>query len=119
MKSKRQQQHQQEIEILSNIVRHNGSCDWSTPETCMLCPMSRLVKRPSTKHAQQEGSKEEEEQTSWLSCVDALNIKGLTPEQADSRYKEEALRLLLLYIMSRPKEKEEEARPIPEEGPTT
>lgn len=66
-------------EILQKIVDNSGNCDWSVPEICAKCPMSRLRFRD-------DGNP--------LSCVDALNVEGVKIEEADAIYKETAERLL-------------------------
>lgn len=62
-------------DILQKIVDSEGSCDWSDPETCAKCPMSRLKFKD-------DGNP--------LSCVDALNIENVKIEDRDKVYKEAA-----------------------------
>jgi hypothetical protein len=67
--------------ILHKIVENDGSCThWAGPEVCKQCPLSKLRKKP-------DGT--------YLSCVEALGVEDMTEEEADSRYKEVASRLLL------------------------
>lgn len=66
--------------ILKRIIDEEGNCCWSDKSTCALCPIGQLKKNKN-------GSN--------MSCIDALNIDGLTEEQADARYKAAAVRLLL------------------------
>ena len=66
--------------ILKKIIDEDGSCCWSKPSICSECPIGKLKKNKN-------GSN--------MSCVDALAIDGLTEEQADAKYKEAAIRLLL------------------------
>ena len=64
------------IKILERIVAEEGSCTWATPSICMDCPLGRLTRSDNG---------------GYMSCVEALNIDGLSEEEADARYKEAAL----------------------------
>jgi hypothetical protein len=63
------------ISILERIIVEEGSCSWARTSVCKQCPLGRLVKA--------DGSR-------YISCVEALNIEGLSEEEADARYKEAA-----------------------------
>lgn len=68
-------------DILKKIIESGGSCTlWANPSICRRCPMSKLKQK---------------EDGHFLSCVDALGVSEMTEEQADARYKEVAVRLLL------------------------
>lgn len=66
------------LTILQRIVDEDGSCCWANPSVCRACPLGRLAK--------QDG------RDGFMSCVDALNIDGLSEKEADARYKEAAMR---------------------------
>ena len=66
--------------ILKRIIEEEGSCCWSKPSICAKCPLSNLKKKPN-------GSN--------MSCIEALGVEDLTEEQADAKYKEAAIKLLL------------------------
>jgi hypothetical protein len=66
-------------EILQKIIDSDGSCNWSNPEICAKCPMSRLKFR---------------EDGNSLSCVDALNIENVKIEDRDKIYKVAAEKVL-------------------------
>lgn len=68
------------MKILQRIVEEDGSCCWSNSEICSFCPISKLIQKP-------DGS--------YLSCVDAVNIKNLSEDESDIKYREVAIRLLL------------------------
>jgi hypothetical protein len=68
-----------EISILERIVAEEGSCCWATPAICAICPLGKLIRYESGR---------------YLSCIEALNIEGLSEEEADARYKEAATRKL-------------------------
>jgi len=72
------------VSILERIVTEDGSCSWARARICRQCPLGRLIKA--------DGSR-------YVSCVEALNIEGLSEEEADSRYKDAAaLKLAELAI---------------------
>lgn len=67
--------------ILTKIVENDGSCTyWANPRVCKQCPLSKLRKKA-------DGT--------YLSCVEALSIEDMTEEEADARYKDVAIRILL------------------------
>jgi len=66
--------------ILKKIIEEEGSCCWSKPSICALCPIGKLKKNKNG---------------SDMNCVDAIAVDGLTEEAADAKYKEAAIRLLL------------------------
>lgn len=67
--------------ILNKIVESDGSCtQWANKSMCTLCPLSKLKKK---------------DDGTYLSCVEALGVDGMSEEQADARYKEVASRMLL------------------------
>ena len=68
-----------DITILERIIAEDGSCTWSDPQTCNMCPFSKLTRSD-------DGSP--------MSCVEAFGIEHLSEEQADARYKEAALQKL-------------------------
>lgn len=65
---------------LKRIIEEEGSCCWSKPSICANCPMSKLKQKKNG---------------SWMSCIEALGVEDMTEEQADARYKEIAIRMLL------------------------
>lgn len=64
------------IAILERIVMEEGNCCWARPSICKSCPLGRLVRSDDGK---------------YMSCVEALNIDGLSETEADARYKEAAI----------------------------
>ncbi len=62
--------------ILERIVAEEGSCCWATPSVCISCPLGASVRS---------------DDGGFMSCVEALNIDGLSEEEADARYKEAAI----------------------------
>lgn len=67
--------------ILSKIIEEEGSCTkWATPSVCRECPLSKL---------RQKSDK------SFLSCIEALGVQEMSEEDADARYKDVAIRILL------------------------
>lgn len=64
-----------EIEILERIIQEDGSCTWSKPSICALCPLGKLDRYESGR---------------YISCVEALKIDGLSEEEADAIYKKAA-----------------------------
>jgi hypothetical protein len=68
------------MDILKKIVEQEGNCCWSRPAICKLCPLSKLKTKP-------DGS--------LMSCIESLGVQDLTEEQADARYKDVAVRMLL------------------------
>ena len=69
------------MDILKKIVESDGNCTlWAKPSTCVKCPLSKLRKKHNDE---------------YLSCVEALDVEDLTEEQADSKYKEVASRILI------------------------
>ena len=67
------------ITILERIIAEEGSCCWATPSICVSCPLGTLVRS---------------DDGGFMSCVEALNIDGLSEEEADARYKEVAINKL-------------------------
>jgi len=65
--------------ILERIVAEEGSCCWAKPSICKSCPLGKLIRSDNG---------------GYMSCVEALNIDGLSEEEADARYKEAAIRKL-------------------------
>jgi hypothetical protein len=63
------------VAILERIVAEDGSCTWARNSICKRCPLGKLVKA--------DGSRA-------VSCVEALNVEGLSEKEADARYKEAA-----------------------------
>lgn len=61
--------------ILERIIDEDGSCCWAKPSICAVCPLGRLARN---------------ETGGFMSCVEALNIDGLSEAEADARYKEAA-----------------------------
>lgn len=68
------------VSILERIVAENGNCCWATSAVCAKCPLGRL--------------KKSDDSDKFVSCVEALNIDGLSEEEADARYKEAAIKKL-------------------------
>jgi len=67
------------IKILEEIIAEEGSCCWATSLICKDCPLGSLVRSDSGE---------------FMSCVEALNIDGLSEKEADARYKEAAINKL-------------------------
>lgn len=65
--------------ILEKIIEEEGSCTWANPAICRLCPLSRLQQYESGR---------------YISCVESLNIDGLSEEEADAVYKKAAIEKL-------------------------
>jgi hypothetical protein len=68
-----------EITILERIIKEEGSCCWSRPSICRECPLGKLTRYDSG---------------GYMSCVEALNIDGLSEEEADIIYKDAAINKL-------------------------
>ena len=64
------------LKILERIVAEEGSCTWATTATCRSCPLGSLIRSDNGE---------------YMSCVEALNIDGLSEEEADIKYKEAAI----------------------------
>jgi hypothetical protein len=62
--------------ILERIIEEEGSCCWAKPSVCASCPLGRLVRNDTG---------------TFMSCVEALNIDGLSEQEADAKYKEAAI----------------------------
>lgn len=73
------------IAILERIIAEDGSCTWASSAVCKQCPLGRLVKA--------DGSR-------FVSCVEALNIEGLSEEEADARYKDAAINKLAELVLN-------------------
>ncbi len=65
---------------MNRIIEENGSCCWADNDICKQCPLSKLKQRP-------DGT--------YQSCAEAIRIDGCTEEDADARYKEIAIKVLL------------------------
>lgn len=63
------------IAILERIIEEDGSCCWAKPSVCTVCPLSNLARN---------------ETGGFMSCVEALNIDGLSEKEADAKYKDAA-----------------------------
>jgi hypothetical protein len=74
-----------EISILERIVAEEGSCCWAKPSVCAACPLGHLTRYESG---------------NYMSCIESLNIDGLSEEDADARYKEAATRKLADIMMN-------------------
>lgn len=74
------------ISILERIVAEEGSCTWARSAVCKRCPLGRLVRA--------DGSR-------YVSCVEALNIEGLSEKEADAKYKEAALDKLASLLLDK------------------
>jgi hypothetical protein len=67
--------------ILNKIIEAEGSCtQWASPSVCKECPLSKLRQKSNG---------------TYLSCIEALGVQNMTEEEADARYKEVAVRILL------------------------
>jgi len=67
--------------ILNKIIEAEGSCtQWASPSVCKECPLSKLRQKSNG---------------NYLSCIEALGVQEMTEEEADARYKEVAIRILL------------------------
>lgn len=69
-----------EVDILRRIIREEGNCCWADPSVCSKCPLGKMRRR---------------DDGNYVSCIEAIDIEGLTEEQADAKYKEAAIRALL------------------------
>lgn len=67
------------MKILERIVAEDGNCCWATSSICRNCPLGTLIRSDNG---------------GFMSCVEALNIDGLSEEEADAKYKEAAIRKL-------------------------
>ena len=67
------------MKILERIIAEKGNCCWASPSICKNCPLGKLIRSDNGK---------------FMSCVEALNIDGLSEEEADFKYKETAIRKL-------------------------
>ena len=67
-------------EILKRIIQEEGNCCWSKQSICQRCPLSKLKTKA-------DGS--------YMSCIEAIGIQDLSEEDADAKYKEIAIRLLM------------------------
>jgi len=56
-----------DISILERIIAEEGNCCWATPTICRQCPLGKLVRYESGR---------------YLSCIEALNVDGLSEEEA-------------------------------------
>jgi hypothetical protein len=74
------------VSILERIIIEGGNCCWATSAVCAKCPLGRLAKL--------DGSR-------YISCVEALNIEGLSEEEADARYKEAAINKLADLVLDK------------------
>jgi hypothetical protein len=74
------------IDILERIISEEGNCCWAKPSICKVCPLSRL---------------ERYEHGGYASCVEALNIDGLSEQQADAKYKDAAINKLADLTLER------------------
>jgi hypothetical protein len=61
--------------ILERIIAEAGSCNWAKAPVCAVCPLGRLARN---------------ETGGFMSCVEALNIDGLSEQEADAKYREAA-----------------------------
>ena len=61
--------------ILEKIIEEEGSCTWANPYVCKMCPLSKLQQYESGR---------------YISCVEAINIEGMSEEEADAAYKKAA-----------------------------
>ena len=57
--------------ILEKIIEESGSCCWADSSVCSECPLGKLARYDNK---------------NFMSCVEALNIEGLTEKEADARY---------------------------------
>ena len=62
--------------ILEKIITEEGNCCWAKPSICAKCPLGKLTRYDNG---------------GFMSCVEALNIDGLSEEEADAKYKEAAI----------------------------
>ena len=74
------------IKILERIVAEEGSCCWATPSICRSCPLGSLIRSDNGE---------------FMSCIEALNVDGLSEEDADKRYKDAANRKLADMVIDR------------------
>ena len=66
---------------MNKIIEAEGSCtQWASPSVCKECPLSKLRQKSNG---------------NYLSCIEALGVQEMTEEEADARYKEVAIRILL------------------------
>lgn len=66
--------------ILEKIIAEEGNCCWAKPAICAKCPLGKLNRYDNG---------------GYMSCVEALNIDGLSEEEADAKYKEAAINKLV------------------------
>lgn len=74
-----------ETAILERIIAEEGSCCWAKPSVCLRCPLGSLVRS---------------DDSSFMSCVEAVGIDGLSEEEANIKYKEAAISKLAELTLS-------------------
>jgi len=74
------------IKILERIVAEEGNCCWATQSVCKQCPLGSLIRSDNG---------------GLMSCVEALNIDGLSEEEADIKYKEAAISKLADMVLNK------------------
>ena len=67
------------MKILERIITEEGSCCWATPSICKSCPLGTLIRSDDGR---------------FISCVEAIDIEGLSEEEADIKYKRAAAKKL-------------------------
>lgn len=72
------------ISILERIIQEDGSCTWAKPSICAACPLGKLQRYESGR---------------YISCVEALNIDGMSEEEADAVYKKTAQEKLAQLVL--------------------
>jgi len=70
----------EKMDILKRIIEEDGSCCWSKPSICAVCPLSTLKLKPNG---------------SYMSCIESLGVQDLQETAADAKYLEVASRMFL------------------------
>lgn len=74
------------ITILERIVSEEGSCNWACASVCASCPLGKLARYESG---------------GFMSCVESLDIDGLSEIEADAKYKLAAINKLADLAISK------------------
>lgn len=74
------------VAILEKIIKEDGSCSWANPSICRNCAFGNLESPDSGKK---------------ISCVEALNVDGLSEADADAKYKSAAIDKLASLLIEK------------------
>lgn len=68
------------VDVLKLIILNDGSCSAPHKTNCKICPLSKLKRRA-------DGS--------YMNCIEAIGVDGLSEPEADKKYLEKAKSTLL------------------------